>query len=42
MLFRSTGAKSGQTYTFTVRCVNAADKVFTSSYNKTGWAFKKS
>ena len=40
--FTFTGAKKGETYTFTVRCVNAADKVFTSSYNKTGWAFKKS
>ena len=35
--FVYTGAKSGTTYTFTVRCVNAADKVFTSDYNTTGW-----
>ena len=32
-----TGAKSGYTYTFTVRCVNAEETAFTSAYNATGW-----
>ena len=32
-----TGAKSGSTYTFTVRCLNAAGTSYTSFYNATGW-----
>ena len=32
-----TGAKSGYTYTFTVRAMNAAGTAFVSSYNTTGW-----
>ena len=32
-----TGAESGKTYTFTVRCVSADGKSFTSSYNTSGW-----
>ena len=39
--FTYTGAKKGKTYTFTVRCVNGADKVFTSSYNTAGWQAKR-
>ena len=31
-------AKKGQTYTFTVRCVSADGKTFTSSYSNTGWS----
>ena len=32
-----TGAKSGYTYTFTVRALNSAGTAFVSSYNGTGW-----
>ena len=32
-----TGAKSGYTYTFTVRALNSAGTAFVSSYNSTGW-----
>ena len=39
--FTWTGAKEGYTYTFTVRCVNAANNVFTSSYNTSGWRIKR-
>ena len=39
--FTWTGAKAGQTYTFTVRCVNAANNAFTSSYNPSGWSVKR-
>ena len=34
-------AKPGATYTFTIRCVNAANTAFTSSYNTTGWKIKR-
>ena len=30
-------AKSGTKYTYTVRCISAAGKAFTSSYNADGW-----
>ena len=33
-----TGVKSGTKYTFTVRCLSADGKKYTSDYNKTGWA----
>ena len=39
--FTWTGAKAGQTYTFTVRCVNAANNAFTSSCNPSGWSIKR-
>lgn len=39
--FTWTGAKEGQTYTFAIRCVNAADNAFTSSYNTSGWSIKR-
>ena len=35
-----TGAKSGTTYTFTVRCISADAKSFTSGYDSTGKTFK--
>ena len=35
--FSWTGAVSGETYTFTIRCVNAANNAFTSDHNATGW-----
>lgn len=38
--FLWTGAKSGETYTFTVRCVNTANTKFTSFYNTAGWQHK--
>lgn len=31
--------KSGGTYTYTVRCVNAADDAYTSDYDKTGFTY---
>ena len=34
--FTWTGAKSGNTYTFTVRCVNSAGNAYTSGYNPIG------
>ena len=33
-----TGAESGQTYTFTVRCVSGDNKKFTSGFNADGWS----
>ena len=35
--FTYTAARSGETYTFTVRCTNADGSAFTSAYNATGW-----
>ncbi len=35
-----TGVKSGTTYTFTVRCLSADSKSFTSSYSSAGWSRK--
>ena len=35
--FTWTGAKSGETYSFTVRCVSGDSSAFTSAYNTTGW-----
>ncbi len=34
------GAKSGTTYTYTLRCLTADGKTFCSHYNKTGWSKK--
>ena len=39
--FTWTEAKAGQTYIFTVRCVNAANNAFTSSFNAAGWSIKR-
>ena len=36
--FRWTGPKQGETYYFTVRCLSADGKTFTSSYSSTGWS----
>ncbi len=36
-----TGAKSGTTYTFTVRCVSSDSKSFTSGYDSTGKTLKR-
>ncbi len=33
-------AHSGQTYTYTVRCLSYNSKAFTSAYNETGWTNK--
>ena len=35
-----TGAQSGKTYVFTVRCLSADGKYYTSSFNSTGWSRK--
>lgn len=35
-----TGVKSGATYTFTIRCISANGKSYTSGYNTNGWAKK--
>ena len=37
--FVDTDVRSGGTYTYTVRCVNASGSAFTSSYNSTGWKY---
>ena len=34
-----TAPKSGSTYTYTLRCVDAAGSKFTSGYNNTGWKY---
>lgn len=36
--FTATGLTAGQTYTFTVRCVDSANKNFTSVYDRNGWS----
>ena len=38
--FTWTGAETGETYTFTVRCMTADGKTATSAYNTTGWTYK--
>ena len=38
--FTWTGAKSGKTYVFTVRCLDSDGKTYTSSYSDTGWKIK--
>ena len=39
--FTWTGAKAGQTYTFTVRAINADGTALISAYNTTGWTIKR-
>lgn len=38
--FTHTAVKSGTNYTYTVRCVSANGKTYTSSYNSSGWSIK--
>ena len=33
-----TGAEKGETYTFSIRCMTADGKTYTSSWNSTGWS----
>lgn len=38
--FIGKGAKSGATYTYSVRCISEDGKTFTSDYNSKGWSHK--
>lgn len=38
--FTGKGAKSGHTYTYSIRCITADGKAFTSSFDTKGWSHK--